>query len=327
MSNLTTLLRGSYRPNAFDEFSTAGKFNLGTARALAWMSQLAYETADRDKVSDILGSWQMQLLADGIIFGDAHSVLPIASTHAVAASGRGATILSFAGTDPVSLANWISNFNFRTEPGSTADGFRQAFEAVEKQVLAIARAHPADQPLFVTGHSLGGAVAAIAAQVLQTNRINVAGVYTFGMPRPGSASFARDIYNPALGGRTYRLVHGNDIVPTVAPSALGLHHVGCLLRCDRGGRFDPQTLSADPGLDDPLFSAASAAQLRALINDPGSELIDFGRRLAVVGDIALGRRIMHGRPPSVAVIVESLPPPIRDHLPDCYINALDADAL
>jgi hypothetical protein len=36
---------------------------------------------------------------------------------------------------------------------------------------------------------------------------------------------------------------------------------------------------------------------------------------------------MHGRPPSVAVIVESLPPPIRDHLPDCYINALDADAL
>ena len=327
MSNLTTLLRASYRPNAFDRFSTVEKFDLGTARALAWMSQLAYETADRDKVSEILASWQMELPDNGIIFGDARSVLPIASTHAVVASGRGATILSFAGTDPVSLANWVSNFNFRTEPGSIADGFRQAFEAVQDQVLAIAQARPADQPLFVTGHSLGGALAAIAAQALQANQIDVASVYTFGMPRPGSVAFARDTYNPVLGGRTYRLVHGNDIVPTVAPSTLGLRHVGCLLRCDRGGRFDPQALSADPGLDDPLFAAAAAAQLRALMDRPGSELIDFGRRLAQVAEIAVGRRTVHGRPPSVAVIVESLPPPIRDHLPDCYINALDAGAL
>ena len=328
MSNLTTLLRPSYSPNAFDGFSTVGEFNLGTARALIWMSQLAYETADPEKVSDILASWQMRLVDDGIVFGEARTVLPIASTHAIVAAGRGATILSFAGTDPISLANWISDFNFRTTPGGTADGFRQAFDAVQDKVLVLLRARPdAAAPLFVTGHSLGGALAVVAAHVLQAQGLDVAAVYTYGMPRPGDAAFAGQAYDPLLGSRTYRMVHGNDIVPTVAPSAFGLRHVGRLLRCGHGALFDPATLSAGPGLDDPQFSIAAAQQLKALLEQPGQALAGVAERLALVAKVAIGGVPVHGRPPSIAVMIESLPPQVRDHLPDCYINALGAGPL
>jgi hypothetical protein len=328
VSNLTTLLRGSYNPTAFDGFSTAGDFNLGTAGALIWMSQLAYETADPAKVTDILASWQMRLVQGGIVFGDAHSVLPIASTHAIVAAGRGATILSFAGTDPVSLANWVSDFNFRTTPGSTAAGFHQAFDAVQQQVVALIRARPpAEGPLFVTGHSLGGALAVVAAQALQASGVNVAAVYTYGMPRPGDAAFAGQAYDPMLGARTYRMVHGDDIVPTVAPSTLGLRHVGRLLRCEHGAPFDPVTLAPAPGLDDPQFSDAAAEQLGALLTNPVAGLAGVAERLTLVGRIAINGGTVHGRPPSIAVMVESLPPQIRDHLPDCYINALGAGPL
>jgi triacylglycerol lipase len=323
VSNLTTLLRPSYGATAFDGFSTDRDFNLGTAGALIWMSQLAYETTDPDKVSDILGSWQLR--CDGIVQGLVRSVLPIADTHAVVASGRGATILSFAGTDPVSLANWVSDFNFRAGAGGIADGFHQAFDAVQKQVFALART--ANQPLFVTGHSLGGALAVIAAQALQSSGFDVAGVYTFGMPRPGDEAFARVSYDPLLGSRTYRLVHGNDIVPTVAPSTLGPRHVGRLLRCDPGAAFDPATLSPTTESDDPLFSDAAGQQLTALLNHPAAELAGVVERLALVARIAVSSSPVHGRAPSVAVMVEALPPPIRDHLPDCYINALGAGPL
>ena len=165
---------------------------LGTARALIWMSQLAYETADPGKVGDILGSWQMRLPANGIVFGEARSVLPIASTHAIVASGCGATILSFAGTDPISLANWVSDFNFRTAPGSTADGFRQAYDAVRDKVVALMRARPADEaPLFVTGHSKGGALANLAAwSALKIGQLaSPIRVYTIAAARAGDADF------------------------------------------------------------------------------------------------------------------------------------------
>jgi hypothetical protein len=323
VSTLTTLLRPSYSATAFDGFSTNRDFSLGTAGALIWMSQLAYETADSDKVDDILGDWQLQ--RTGIVQGVVSSVLPIADTHAVVASGRGAAILSFAGTDPVSLANWVSDFNFRAGAGGIADGFHQAFEAVQKQVLALARA--ANQPLFMTGHSLGGALAVIAAQALQSSGFDVAGVYTFGMPRPGDEAFARVSYDPLLGSRTYRLVHGNDIVPTVAPSTFGSRHVGRLLRCAPGVAFDPATLSATTESDDPLFSDAAQQQLTALLDHPAAEVAGVAERLALVARIALSSTPVHGRAPSVAVVVEALPPPIRDHLPDGYINALGAGPL
>jgi hypothetical protein len=50
------------------------------------------------------------------------------------------------------------------------------------------------------------------------------------------------MYNERLGQRTYRLVYGEDLVPTVAPSSLGFHYVGRYLHCERRGKFNERYL-------------------------------------------------------------------------------------
>jgi Lipase (class 3) len=327
MSDLTTFLRGAYNARAFDGFSPVPTFDLGTAGALMWMSQLAYETAHPGKIEDILEDWGLRLVPKGIVSDKIGTVLPMASTRAIVASGRGATILAFAGTDPLLLRNWITNFEFFSDRDGPAEGFRQAvaaFDIVKKRILAQI---PADGPVFVTGHSLGGALAVIAAHFLRSKNIDVRGVYTYGMPRPGDKAFANGIYDPALGARTYRLVHGADIVATVAPSEVGSRHVGRLLRCSARERFNPATLSAVPGPDEPHYLANVIDGLRAALKDPVSAARDLLDQAIEVGTIAINRTPAHGRPPDVAVIVETLSPEFRDHLQDSYINALGAGPL
>jgi len=328
VSKLTGLLRESYNPHAFDGFSPTDSFVWGTAGALIWMSQLAYETDDPGKIRSVLADWGMRLAGDDVISGKPAAALPMASTEAIVASGRGATILAFAGTEPLSLPQWLRNLRFRAGAASTAKGFQEAFDAVEKKILPLISARAAaDGAVFVTGHSLGGALAVIAAHVLQSNRIEVAGVYTYGMPRPGDKAFADGIYDPALGPRTYRLVHGADVVATVAPSELGSRHVGRLLRCRSGTRFDPATLSQVPGPDDPHFVANTVQRVADVLSNPRSAIASFAERATLVTRIIIGQTPAHGRPAWVAALVETLPPEIRDHLPDSYINALDAGPL
>ena len=46
------------------------------------------------------------------------------------------------------------------------------------------------QPVFVTGHSLGAALAGLAVAAASSERVEIAGLYTYGMPRVGNHTFA-----------------------------------------------------------------------------------------------------------------------------------------
>src|SRR5271154_669593 len=80
-------------------------FAIGTARALAWAAQLAYETADPSKAGRVLNAWNWRL--HGNFAGRVNSVLPLTSAKGFIASADGIVVLAFAGTDPLSLADWI----------------------------------------------------------------------------------------------------------------------------------------------------------------------------------------------------------------------------
>ncbi|WP_369334847.1 hypothetical protein [Candidatus Rhodoblastus alkanivorans] len=80
------------------------------------------------------------------------------------------------------------------------------------------------------------------------------------MPRAGDVDFVTD-YNRALGRATFRLVHGDDIVPTMAPSFLGFRHVGRQLSCAEGDRFDVHRLDPKPGSDAPPFRGGMAGSI------------------------------------------------------------------
>ena len=73
-------------------------------------------------------------------------------------------------------------------------------------------------------------------------------VYTFGSPRNGGNDFFRD-YTRQLGNSTFRLIHGNDVVPTV-PLTLAIElyrHVGHSIQCPSGGLFHPSTIKPSDG--------------------------------------------------------------------------------
>lgn len=91
------------------------------------------------------------------------------------------------------------------------DGVEQALDAIEVH-----------GPLFMTGHSLGGALATLAAY-----RRPPAALYTFGSPRVAGKDLARHL-NGEQGINAWRVVNSTDIVPRVPPP-LGYRHVGHLV--------------------------------------------------------------------------------------------------
>ena len=93
-------------------------------------------------------------------------------------------------------------------------GFWQAFEAVRQPLTKILdEPEYRDLPLYITGHSLGGALAVVATYVLEDDRI--AACYTFGGPRVGNLQFGQRIKPPV-----YRVVNASDIVARVPPGVI-----------------------------------------------------------------------------------------------------------
>ena len=60
MSMLVELPLELYEPKAFAAFNPVAGFDLGTARSMAWMSQLAYESEHPDKIAAICEMWGLR---------------------------------------------------------------------------------------------------------------------------------------------------------------------------------------------------------------------------------------------------------------------------
>ena len=200
MSFLTKLPRDRYRSDAFARFRVDHEgFNPGVARAMAWMSQLSYETDEPAKIADIAAKWAVTILPGGIISEEVATPLPKASTQVIVGNHDSATIITFAGTDPLVLADWITDFDLNITDAGTANGLAVAAEAVWPKVRALLQSAQARAPVVVTGHSLGGALAVLtAARINALAPGRVRAVYTFGMPRAGDPEFAA-AYDQALG--------------------------------------------------------------------------------------------------------------------------------
>ena len=69
-----------------------------------------------------------------------------------------------------------------------------------------------ERPLWITGHSLGGAVALLAAWRLQRNFMAVQEVVTFGAPMIGNDA-ASHAFGREFAGKIFRYVDLEDLVP------------------------------------------------------------------------------------------------------------------
>lgn len=104
-------------------------------------------------------------------------------------------------------------------------GFWLSWLEARRGVLAAiekARAANPSYSVAVVGHSLGGAIATLAAANLRNNGVPTA-LYTFGAPRIAGAKLSD--YISAQAGGNFRVTHYNDPVPRLPPIAFGFVHV------------------------------------------------------------------------------------------------------
>lgn len=120
--------------------------------------------------------------------------------------------LSFRGTEPRAFGDIKTDAKAKLIPvqldGETVEfheGYWQGFLAVRPKIETAISSTRCDQ-LFLTGHSLGGALAIVTTRVLASNATGAC--YTFGAPPVGSVSVSNKLKTPV-----YEIINEIDIVP------------------------------------------------------------------------------------------------------------------
>lgn len=161
--------------------------------------------------------------------------IAVGAMQALVLKGAEEAILAFRGTDPGQSRDWLADLDAAYAPAFGAKvhhGFLAGLLDLWPGVLAAL----GPEPLWVTGHSLGGALATLGALQAVGTGLTVRGVATFGSPAVGDRAFVA-AFTEALGDRSDRVVHGNDPVPRVLNPFWGYAQVPRLRYLDREGRL------------------------------------------------------------------------------------------
>jgi len=131
-------------------------------------------------------------------------------------------------------------------------GFLEALETVWGPMFAMVdqALKTKDRPLWVTGHSLGGALALLAAWRFQRNFIPVGAVVTFGGPMIGKKTTSPS-FEHEFPGKVFRYVDVEDVVPLLPSVSLVANAYS---HCQAEVCLSPDQAAA----------AAAAAELEAL---------------------------------------------------------------
>jgi triacylglycerol lipase len=131
--------------------------------------------------------------------------------------------IAFRGTRPDQLSDWMTDMEIRqisfglTNTGAVHIGFLNGLTGVWPEILAFVKQYQKGRSIWVTGHSLGGALAVVCASALTfEQRIPINGLYTFGQPRVGNPEFCSQC-DSHFGDVHFRYVNFMDIVTRVAP--------------------------------------------------------------------------------------------------------------
>jgi triacylglycerol lipase len=163
----------------------------------------------------------------------------------VVVSVRGTEIDNLRGA----IVDWCRNFQMRPKPddsgGLVHEGFMKDVAEVWndtdegrglKSYLRPLLAG-STRTLWITGHSLGAAVATLVAErAVRDAGFAVRGVYTFGSPRVGDTQFRQNYETRGLNAKTFRVVYDIDIAQHLFPDA-AYRHVGKFVFIDAAGNL------------------------------------------------------------------------------------------
>ena len=148
----------------------------------------------------------------------------------VVLTNKNEQVLAFRGTEPkefndikADLKAWKSKSKTK---GRVHDGF---YDEVNKVWKDIKEKLSTSKPLYICGHSLGGAMATIAASRLQNKCKEL---YTFGSPRVGNKKWVESV-----NVKHYRWRNNNDLVTKVPLWIMGFRHHGDMMYINHYGNL------------------------------------------------------------------------------------------
>lgn len=195
-------------------YPQAKQLNYNNAYVMALFALLAYES-DKDAIR--IGKthgWKVEFVD-----------IKETDTQALVATNEKAIIVAFRGTE--SLEDGITDLSSSrvAHPlGTVHEGFSQAFHSSKFKLVEAINKHRIKQPIWVTGHSLGAALATLATAYLQSQKMKPKFLYTFGSPRVGNPTFAKR-FNKLFKGTSFRFRNNQDVVTSV-PLPKMFAHVG-----------------------------------------------------------------------------------------------------
>ncbi len=248
---------------------------------LSLLSYIAFETpGGRESLAMLLARANMTLIE--CIFTDETECFVVKVEGFVVAAFRGTTSKKDAKTD------WLFNLKQATVDGHKRDvhlhcGFHDAFNAVKDQLHKALSSTPNHLPIFLTGHSLGGALALVASAVFSGADAlgpRIGAVYTFGSPRVGDESF-----NLVVKAPHYRVINQYDLVPHAPPSWLyGYRHTGDALLLKRNKPHPERKRPWGSVLILGLFSLVLAPFSRRLLADRVHDIGLYAARLQAIAE-------------------------------------------
>ena len=140
-------------------------------------------------------------------------------------------IYVFRGTEPTEFADIKADLRFHKVQsdgiGKVHRGFKGALDVLWDDISYHHKKHIEGRNLYLSGHSLGAALATIAAsRIGDENTIG----YTYGSPRVGNTTFKK-----AFTPKFFRFRNNNDIVTRNPFEFVGFDHVGHLNYFDNKG--------------------------------------------------------------------------------------------
>ena len=198
-----------------------------TAWVMASMAQLVYERFEeggktRDLLIEKLKGGGFKLLGE---FNDSKT-----DTQAFLVSNGEYAVLAFRGTEVSKKKDLVTDARatkVSVIEGRVHRGFLDGYNSIREDILKSLK-KVLGLPLYITGHSLGAALATVATNYLEGEVIDgaplrdqIAACYTFGSPRVGNNQYDRDFKSPI-----YRIVNTTDIVTVVPLLVMGYVHIG-----------------------------------------------------------------------------------------------------
>ena len=170
-------------------------------------------------------------------------------------------VVAFRGSS--NIPNWVADLTFAkvAYPGCSGcevhEGFYNAWQGLSSSIInsvqSLATANPTAN-FFVTGHSLGAAIALHCAVTIAQTFPRPVTLYNFGEPRVGNQPFAQFASSVLATGQQYRVTHASDPVPHVPPMAFGFLHTPHELWYNNNGGTNYQDCNDSASAEDPNCS-------------------------------------------------------------------------